>query len=667
MLSATAFPQNIMKRKAEDSPTSPPSKKANTSPDPKAFFRDDLFAAETRKTFTSSYKTSQPYPHAVIPSLIQDKLLRDVRKEITEHVHFTLKETDIYRIHQSGDLANLSKLAAEDLKHLPSLVALRDAFYSDDFRTWISDVTGAGKVSGRKTDMAVNVYTPGSYLLCHDDVIGSRRVSYILYLTDPEEPWKPEWGGGLRLYPTEAKKDHKGEEVKVPLVEHTVNIPPSFGQLSFFAVRPGESYHDVEEVYHGKDGKRIRMAISGWYHIPQEGEDGYEEGAEEAQAQKSSLAQLQGAADEFDEPSAQFENLPNITADDDDILTEDELTFLLKYITPQYLTPEMTEKLASSFIEDSVIQLENFLRSPFVDEMKHYITNLADTRNWPVARPPHKHRFQYRRSSTDHTSPFQKLLSDLLPSAAFVKWLGLITSLAPGALFRQNVLVRRFRKGQDYALASAYLGEEPRLEYTIGLTPDEDVEVAETSTAESNGNSNGNGNDGNGAASSLAGINVNIDTPDSDDHGGQEVYMAADDDEEEGDPSSTLPQVGKKAAHDPAVYKAGEEEEEDAILFTDSPSWNTLSLVMRDQGTLRFVKYVGRAGRDRWDVKGEVDLDPELGDDEDNVGSNDEVAHELDDDEDDGDEDDLDTDESADDVSEPASSSDEEQVQQRGV
>jgi hypothetical protein len=76
---------------------------------------------------------------------------------------------------------------------------------------------------------------------------------------------------------------------------------------------------------------------------------------------------------------------------------------------------------------------------------------------------------------------------------------------------------------------------------------------------------------------------------------------------------------------------------------------------------------VGRAGRDRWDVKGEVDLDPELGDDEDNVGSNDEVAHELDDDEDDGDEDDLDTDESADDVSEPASSSDEEQVQQRGV
>jgi len=34
--------------------------------------------------------------------------------------------------------------------------------------------------------MAINVYTPGCYLLCHNDVIGSHKVSYISYLTDPE-------------------------------------------------------------------------------------------------------------------------------------------------------------------------------------------------------------------------------------------------------------------------------------------------------------------------------------------------------------------------------------------------------------------------------------------------------------------------------------------------
>jgi Rps23 Pro-64 3,4-dihydroxylase Tpa1-like proline 4-hydroxylase len=41
----------------------------------------------------------------------------------------------------------------------------------------------------------------GCHLLCHDDVIGTRRVSYIIYLTDPDEEWLKEDGGALELYP----------------------------------------------------------------------------------------------------------------------------------------------------------------------------------------------------------------------------------------------------------------------------------------------------------------------------------------------------------------------------------------------------------------------------------------------------------------------------------
>lgn len=592
-----------MKRKAEEAQTVPPSKKANTSSH-ESCFRSDLFTSEIQSSFVAAYKDSKPYPHAVVPSLIKDELLRNVRKEITEHVHFTLKETDIYRIHQSGDLANLSKLAANDLKHLPSLVTLRDALYSNEFRKWVSEVTGAGQVSGTKTDMAVNVYTPGSYLLCHDDVIGSRRVSYILYLTDPDEPWQPAWGGGLRLYSTEARKNLKGEEIKVPLTEHSLNIPPSFGQLSFFAVRPGESYHDVEEVYHGKEGKRIRMAISGWYHIPQEGEDGYEQGAEEAQAQRSSLAQLKGAADEFDEPKPDFVDLDSVfPANDKDILTEEELTFLLDYVTPEYLTPEMTEKLSAAFIEDSVIQLQGFLRPAFAEKVEASTKEAASTR-WSVARPPHKHRFQYlQRKNAEPDSPFIKLTTDVLLSSAFRKWLALITGIAPDALRGHNVVARHFRRGKDYALASAYQGEEPRLEYTIGLTPN----IEEPSRSKTNGSPKNTNSDTNG---------VHVDPSSEDTHGGEEVYIAGDDDDTASSTSKALPQVGKKAAHDPTVYKTGDEDDDDAILFADSPSWNTLSIVMRDQGTLRFVKYVGEAGRDRWDVKGEVVVDPEMDDDD---------------------------------------------------
>jgi len=441
--------------------------------------------------------------------------------------------------------------------------------------------------------------------------------------------------------------------VKVPLAEHSVNIPPSFGQLSFFAVRPGESYHDVEEVYHGKEGKRIRMAISGWYHIPQEGEDGYEEGAEESQAQKSSLAQLKGAADDFDEPAARFKEMRPISSADEDILTEEELTFLLDYITPSYLTPEMTEKLAVSFIEDSVIQLEGVLRPALANELKHYVQNLIDTKHWPIARPPHKHRFQYQRPTENHTCPIQRLLSVLLQSPAFRKWLGLVTSLVPKALTLQNVLARRFRKGQDYALASAYAGEEPRLEYTLGLTPNKD----DVPMREPNGKTNGT-NGTNGTHTDTNGINVDVSG--EDDHGGQEVYMAGDD--EEDTPSNALPQVGKKAAHDPAVYKAGDEEDDDAILFTDSPSWNTLSIVMRDQGTLRFVKYVSQAGRDRWDIKGEIEIDHEL-DERNEDNENDDGRQSLLED----DEDETDEDSASDEGSSDSFSSNEEEEEQDGA
>ena len=37
----------------------------------------------------------------------------------------------------------------------------------------------------------------GGHLLCHDDVIGTRRVSYIVYLTDPDEPWRADDGGTM--------------------------------------------------------------------------------------------------------------------------------------------------------------------------------------------------------------------------------------------------------------------------------------------------------------------------------------------------------------------------------------------------------------------------------------------------------------------------------------
>jgi prolyl 3-hydroxylase /prolyl 3,4-dihydroxylase len=72
---------------------------------------------------------------------VSDGLLRAILSEVRS-IHFTEKTTDIYRIWQSGDLANLDGLDAAAFSALPALRQLRDALYSTEFRAYLSDVTG---------------------------------------------------------------------------------------------------------------------------------------------------------------------------------------------------------------------------------------------------------------------------------------------------------------------------------------------------------------------------------------------------------------------------------------------------------------------------------------------------------------------------------------------
>ena len=586
-------------------------------------FRRGLFASDAASRFTDEYRNSSPYKHAVVSELIRDDLLRSVRTEILDNIHFTPKETDIYKIHQSGDLANLDGLPASALKKLPSLLKLRDALYSHDFRKWVSSVSGAGDLSGEKTDMAVNLYVPGCHLLCHDDVIGSRRVSYILYLTDPDIPWKAEWGGALRLYPTDDVETGDGKAFKLPRPDSVKTIPPAWNQLSFFAVQPGESFHDVQEVLKRgpdqdeDDGGRIRMAISGWYHIPQEGEPGFQPGLEEMLAEKSSLQQLQGKADELDEPQLQWlgpESRSEMTSDgkDDDELTEVDLQLLLKYMNPNYLTPDTVEELHELFEDESILQLTNFLNEKFANSLKTALEETPTFMNqFANSRPPHKHHYQYLHATSETASaedPVLLLLNELFPSLAFQKWLSLVTGLT---LLQCSVMARRFRKGLDYQLAQGYQSETPQLEYTLCVTP-----------------TTGWGGEGEETAKVPG-------SEDEDNVGGYELYMADDNPDEDDSGSNgadiTAPNMqsytgagdrrsAKKQKIDPAVYRAAADDEDDGILFSNPPSWNTMSVVLRDAGTLKFVKYVSHAGPgDRFDFTGHVkvseDLDEEHGED----------------------------------------------------
>ena len=585
----------------------------------KKSFRKGLFEESILQNYTKEYADSEPYKHGVISSLIDDELLRSVRNEIRENVHFTPKETDIYKIHQSGDLANLDGLDDGALDKLPSLLRLRDALYSSAFRKYVATITASGELSGRKTDMAINVYSPGCHLLCHDDVIGSRRVSYILYLTDPGVAWKEEWGGALRLFSTTSFQDENGEKIKTPSPDFTKVIPPAWNQLSFFAVQPGESFHDVEEVYHAeskeqleKEGGRIRMAISGWYHIPQIGEDGYVKGAEEKWGVNSSLMQLQGNPDRYDFPQSKpiTVKVPSEPTEEKE-LEEADLDFLLKYMSPTYLTPDTLEQVAERFLDLSSVTLESLLSNTFSAKVREYIESqeaipLPETSaeiekgSWKVAKPPHKHRFLFLQLSQEKSdeaaelNPVEELLEVFLPSRQFRQWLELATQCE---IENYDILVRRFRKGLDYALATSHDGQ-PCLEISLGLTPtsgwgadnEEEEEEEEFKEEEKNLSESKPKTNGKSKTNVKQELGEQEEKEEPGDVGGHEVYMAGDDDE-------TL--------EDAAVYKTTSDADDDNVLFTMPASWNKMSIVLRDSGVLKFVKYVSKSAKgDRWDITG---------------------------------------------------------------
>ncbi|KAJ9156893.1 Prolyl 3-hydroxylase OGFOD1 [Coniochaeta hoffmannii] len=630
------------------------SKTAVTAEEAQSRFRTGLFDPSILQQYTTTYATSSPYKHSVIHELVSDPLLRKVRDEIKANVSFTPKETDIYKIHQSGDLANLDGLDDAALQKLPSLLSLRDALYSETFRNYVSTITGCGPLSGRKTDMAINVYTPGCYLLCHDDVIGSRKVSYILYLTDPDNAWQPGWGGALRLYPVSDRLNPAtGEVAKTPSPDFTKVIPPAWNQLSFFAVQPGESFHDVEEVYHAAskaeleaNAGRVRMAISGWFHIPQPGEEGYVAGAEEKAAAKSGLMQLQGNPDQYDRPEARPVAVEKEEVKEaEETFSVEDLEFLVKYLAPTYLTPDTLERVSDHFDENFSITLPGILHPKFAERLRTYVEErekevLPDDSEeiekgaWKVARPPHKHRFMYLQPGEEREdSPIRELIEVLLPSRAFRAWLQLATK---SVIESHDFVARRFRRGKDYTLATGHEGK-PRLEMNIGFTPtegwgdvdeDDDEEEDEGSEAESEASTidgasgkavngkgkskaNGKGKEKEkskaGKESKKGANSSKKQEEDEEDEaqevGGHEVYMAGDGDDDE----------------DAAVYKSSNDE--DNILFFQAAAWNKMTLVLRDSGTLRFVKYVSRSAKgDRWDISGTFEIEEQDEDpDEDDV------------------------------------------------
>ncbi|TFY72969.1 hypothetical protein EVG20_g8 [Dentipellis fragilis] len=609
--------------------------------DPTPCFAPNLFDPSSIQRLNSSYKSSEPFKYALIEKLFQDDLLMNVKDECLSELHFTEKETDIYKVNQTGDLASLSYLTESQIALLPNILKLRDALYSSTFRTFLQKVTGCGALSGIKQDMSVNTYKKGCHLLNHDDVIGTRRVSYILYMPLPHyQLWQKDWGGALELYPV-----RPGPEGLEPEALPTKSIPPSWNQFIFFEVQPGRSFHSVEEVVvgEGEDGRQ-RLSISGWFHSAQEGEEGYQ--PEPPSDLKSSRDQLASTATVFKPyPDVERPPLP------DEQLTEDQISFLSEFLNPVYLQYRTMKALASRFIEESSLELHEFLNASIAERLRNGLREidvrdgLSESREgrvpphsagsgegWLTKGPPHKWRYNVLEPSkeggpSEAVSPraaqapdgiIRSLQDELFPSVAFRAWLAIVSRLLP---IRHAVEARRFRPGLDYTLATSE-AKEARLDVVLGLTP------------LVGGQRDATGKSGRMEADEEDEEGEEVSGWETGEWGGWECYMAPHGDED--DPAVYRSGSRKKengtngsghtsgngngssgSGHSPhsdvgmedAVDGSDEEDDDDGTLLTVQPGFNRLLVVLRDEGVMHFVKYVSAAAQgSRWDVCGEFEV-----------------------------------------------------------
>ncbi|KAJ2774580.1 putative component of NuA3 histone acetyltransferase complex, partial [Coemansia nantahalensis] len=461
----------------------------------------------------------------------------------------------------SGDLANLDGLPDAEQGRLPCLRRLRDAIYSREFRAFVSAVTGCGPLSGSRTDMSTNRFKPGDHLLLHDDAIGDRRVSYIIYLPDPDASlaWTPADGGHLELYPRESP------ESWAPAVQPARQVPPRWNQMVLFVVQPGESHHSVEEVCAGE-----RTSIQGWFHFPQPGEPGYAPdqmqrawagGAESTLSQIAAKDQRQNGGGSGSGASDAFAPIPR--AADVAELDPADAECLRPFVNPEYLDPVIVRQAADRFADKSHITLGAFLNAETAATLEQAL-RAADARDgiepdrpritahgagedesWRAAGPPVVRRFLHLAGES--ASPLAALRDGLFNTPAFARWLAAVTGLA---LCARRGLVRRFRPGLDYTLATPDGTTAPVLDAVLCL-----------------------------AARPAAWADGAV--------GGYHCYIDAGDGDE---------------SNDGSVYRATTDDN-DAVLLTNPAAWNTLCLALREPGVVNFVKYVSAAAPgSRWDV-----------------------------------------------------------------
>lgn len=514
----------------------------------------------------------------------------------------------------------MSNLSITSAAKVPNLFKLRQELYSERFRSLISEVMGVGHLTD-KTDMSINIYSQSCHLVCHDDVIGTRAVAYIIYLTDPSDAWIAETdGGALELYdldPTQLGERHLNEPPQgIPMATPCTGIPPKFNTMAMFRMQPGRSYHSVQEVY---SPDKSRLSISGWFHTTEvpEGSD-TDHLMKIANLGEDSRDVFKIVTDKAVEGKKVRKNKQQQRQSDS--LSAMEREELEAWINPVYMTDAVVAQLRETFAAQECIQLHKFLSEEVVADVAQALRcetaesgpytdyNRGVSSGWNLKGPSHKRRYLVfseteeeigDECSIDNYHHFIGVLMSVirqnlfyLPS--FAKYLSLLTGQNPTELLSE---IRRFRPGLDYSIAHmGMLSKQDHLDFNLCF-----VDVAKPAAPSNKKRKRDK------AAKSM-------EEWQSGDLGGFVSYVKADeslttDSVVKIDADEVFNKQESKASYSDMDDKA-EADDIDENLTTLEPGFNVLSIVLRKKNQMHFVKYLNSSagGSSRWDISVEAEI-----------------------------------------------------------
>lgn len=585
--------------------------------EPKGYLKCDDIDAKSVEALRRRNESAAPFPHLVLEPLCEESRLRSIYEEVSNNLSFTFKESDLFKVYQSSDLANIKPSQA---KTIPELFKLRSLLYSNEFRNFVSTIMGVGPLTD-KIDCSVNIYNQSCQLLCHDDVVGTRSVAYIIYLTDPDEPWDPKDGGSLELYDLDDSFGIVSEgqppiRQGVPQANPSNFILPKFNTMAMFRTQPGRSYHSVQEVY---TGEKPRLSISGWYHgaAPPVGADS---------AHLSQVASL-GPNKRF-RPiralSSSSSSKKSSKASKSAALSVEDSSFLAAVINRSYLSPTVLDQLLEVFSDQGSLLLHSFLSSDISEKIQKLLWSIEEQYRstveytnyetgvgggWSVVGPSLKRRHLVYKSSSNRRSltsllgdvdrsvasnaqSKEKLLGDIMDaikdeillSIPFLRLISLISEHVVAAEYSE---VRRFRPGLDYTIAHmGLLSHDPHLDLSLSF-------VDCSADSKKGKSKKSKADDGSS--------NATADYWSSGEPGGFLSYVKADG----GIDSENI--IDTEASE---VFKsAADNEEDDENLQSVHPAFGALSIKLRNPREMSFTKYINSlAAGSRWDILTEFQL-----------------------------------------------------------